>query len=58
MCIVPGTQRRLLSAANTLGLSRTTIQFIERRSKGDMIVFIVGSALTFISFIVILRYFG
>lgn len=53
-----GTQRRLLSAANTMGLSREVIGFIERRGRGDMAVFIVGSLVTLVSFIMIIRYLG
>jgi Golgi SNAP receptor complex protein 2 len=30
--ILKGTQRRLLDAANTLGLSRETIGWVERRT--------------------------
>ena len=43
-------QRRLLSAANTLGMSRGTIQFIERRSRGDMYVLLFGAVGTLVSF--------
>lgn len=53
-----GTQRRLLSAANTLGLSRETITFIERRTKGDYYILLGGGAFTLLSFYLILRYFG
>lgn len=56
--ILKSTQRRLLSAANTLGLSREVIGFIERRGRGDMAVFLVGSVVTLISFIMIIRYLG
>lgn len=56
--VLKGTQRRLLSVANTLGLSRSTITFIERRSKGDMAVLLAGAVGTFVCFYYILRYFG
>ncbi|KAK9898389.1 V-snare-domain-containing protein [Cystobasidium minutum MCA 4210] len=56
--ILKGTQRRLLSAANTMGLSREVIGFIERRGRGDMAVFLVGSVITLVSFIMIIRYLG
>lgn len=53
-----GTQRRLLSAANTLGLSRETITFIERRTKADYYILLGGGAFTLFSFYLILRWFG
>ncbi|CAI2170537.1 14047_t:CDS:2, partial [Funneliformis geosporum] len=40
------TQRKILDAANTLGLSRNVIQYIERRSTQDMWIFIVGCIIT------------
>lgn len=51
-------QRRLLSAANTLGLSRSTITFIERRTKEDYYILVGGGLLTLVAFWMILRYFG
>ncbi|SCV68562.1 BQ2448_683 [Microbotryum intermedium] len=56
--LLKGTQRRLLSAANTLGLSRETITFIERRTKADYYVLIGGGAFTLVCFYFILKYFG
>lgn len=56
--MLKGTQKKLRSAANVLGLSRETIQFIERRSRGDFIIFGLGVLVTFISFYYILKYFG
>ncbi|KAL8277034.1 hypothetical protein RQP46_010568 [Phenoliferia psychrophenolica] len=56
--MLKGTKRRLLSAANTLGLSRSTIQYIERRTKGDFYILLVGGAFTLFSFYLILKYFG
>jgi Golgi SNAP receptor complex protein 2 len=53
-----GTKRRLLSAANTLGLSRETIQFIEKRGRGDLIVLAVGATTTLFCFWLILHYLG
>ncbi|BGP49320.1 Protein transport protein bos1 [Rhodotorula kratochvilovae] len=44
--VMKGTQRRLLSAANTLGLSRLTITFIERRMKEDYYILLAGGAVT------------
>ncbi|KAI9592634.1 hypothetical protein BDF19DRAFT_451143 [Syncephalis fuscata] len=40
--ILKGTQRRILDAANTLGLSRSVIQYIERRSTQDKFIFFAG----------------
>ncbi|GAA6053393.1 hypothetical protein JCM3770_002302 [Rhodotorula araucariae] len=56
--VIKGTQRRLLSAANTLGLSRSTITFIERRTKEDYYILLAGGAVTLVCFWLILRYFG
>ncbi|SGY33735.1 BQ5605_C002g01535 [Microbotryum silenes-dioicae] len=56
--LLKGTQRRLLSAANTLGLSRETITFIERRTKADYYILLGGGAFTLVCFYFILKYFG
>ncbi|GAA5929881.1 Bos1p [Sporobolomyces koalae] len=56
--VMKGTKKRLLNAANTLGLSRETIQFIERRTKGDWYILVGGGAFTLICFGLILKYFG
>ncbi|BGP33124.1 Protein transport protein bos1 [Rhodotorula toruloides] len=56
--VLKGTQRRLRSAANTLGLSRSTITFIERRTKEDWYVLVIGGALTLVGMWMISRYFG
>ncbi|KAH8119392.1 golgi SNAP receptor complex member bos1 [Phellopilus nigrolimitatus] len=56
--MLKGTQRRLLDAANTLGLSRDVISWIERRSTQDMYIFFGGAAFTFVSFYLIWKYFG
>ncbi|GAA5855964.1 hypothetical protein JCM9279_001388 [Rhodotorula babjevae] len=56
--VMKGTQRRLLSAANTLGLSRSTITFIERRTKEDYYILVGGVMATLVCFWMILRYFG
>ncbi|KAG9056668.1 protein transport protein bos1 [Serendipita sp. 407] len=55
--MLKGTQRRLLSAANTLGLSRDVIGWIERRSTQDTYIFVVGAIITFISFYFIWKWF-
>jgi Golgi SNAP receptor complex protein 2 len=56
--MLKGTQRRLLDAANTLGLSREVIGWVERRSKQDTYIFFGGAAFTFFCFYLILKYFG
>ncbi|KAF8557582.1 V-snare-domain-containing protein [Imleria badia] len=56
--VLKGTQRRLLDAANTLGLSRDVIGWIERRSTQDMFIFLVGAVFTFVCFFLIWRYLG
>ncbi|KAI8975913.1 V-snare-domain-containing protein [Trametes punicea] len=56
--VLKGTQRRLLDAANTLGLSRDVIGWIERRSTQDMYIFFAGAIFTFICFYLIWRYLG
>ncbi|KIM30530.1 hypothetical protein M408DRAFT_22025 [Serendipita vermifera MAFF 305830] len=55
--MLKGTQRRLLDAANTLGLSRNVIGWIEKRSTQDTYIFLVGALITFISFYYIWRWF-
>jgi len=56
--MLKGTQRRLLDAANTLGLSRDVIGWIERRSTQDMYIFFGGAVFTFFCFYLIWRYLG
>ncbi|KAJ7446170.1 golgi SNAP receptor complex member bos1 [Mycena galericulata] len=56
--ILKGTQRRILDAANTLGLSRNVIGWIEKRSTQDMYIFFAGAVFTFFSFYLIWRYLG
>ncbi|KAK0454911.1 golgi SNAP receptor complex member bos1 [Armillaria borealis] len=56
--MLKGTQRRLLDAANTLGLSRDVIGWIERRSTQDMYIFFAGAVFTFFCFYLIWRYLG
>jgi Golgi SNAP receptor complex protein 2 len=40
--ILKGTQRRLYSVANTLGISGDTIRMVERRAKQDKWIFWAG----------------
>ncbi|KAK1924262.1 snare region anchored in the vesicle membrane C-terminus-domain-containing protein [Papiliotrema laurentii] len=56
--MLKGTKRRLLDAANTLGLSRETIGWVERRTKQDAWIFGVGATFTLFSFWVIWHYLG
>lgn len=56
--ILKGTQRRLRDAANTLGLSRDVIGYIERRSTQDNIIFAVGAVFTLVCFWYIYKWFG
>ncbi|GAA5872953.1 hypothetical protein JCM3774_004885 [Rhodotorula dairenensis] len=56
--VLKGTRRRLLSAANTLGLSRSTITFIERRTRQDYYFLILGGLGTLVCFWLILKYLG
>ncbi|KAF5380376.1 hypothetical protein D9615_004507 [Tricholomella constricta] len=56
--LLKGTQRRLLDTANTLGLSRNVIGWIERRSTQDMYIFIGGAIFTFFCFFMIWQYLG
>ncbi|KAL8728792.1 MAG: hypothetical protein Q9166_005170 [cf. Caloplaca sp. 2 TL-2023] len=45
--ILKGTQRRLYSVANTLGVSGETIRMVERRAKQDKWIFWVGCVVFF-----------
>ncbi|KAG6832639.1 hypothetical protein H0H92_014475 [Tricholoma furcatifolium] len=56
--MLKGTQRRLLDAANTLGMSRDVIGWIERRSTQDMYIFFAGAIFTFFCFFMIWKYLG
>ncbi|KZV78193.1 V-snare-domain-containing protein [Exidia glandulosa HHB12029] len=56
--MLKGTHKRLLDAANTLGLSRDVIGWIEKRSKQDTIIFFVGAVFTFVCFYFIWKWFG
>jgi len=56
--MLKGTHRRLLDAAHTLGLSRDVIGWIERRSREDTIIFVIGAIFTFFCFWLIWHYLG
>lgn len=53
-----GTQRKILSVANTLGLSRNVIGQIDRRSVQDKWIMIAGICFTLFAFYYILKLFG
>ncbi|OAQ27938.1 V-snare-domain-containing protein [Linnemannia elongata AG-77] len=50
------TQRKMLDAANTLGLSRNVIQLIERRSSEDKWIFYAGVCITLLALWAIVHY--
>ncbi|KAJ6599246.1 hypothetical protein DFH09DRAFT_29737 [Mycena vulgaris] len=56
--MLTGTQPRLLDAANTLGLNRNIVGWIERRSTQDMHIFLAGAIFTFFCFWLIWHYLG
>ncbi|KAF8609057.1 golgi SNAP receptor complex member bos1 [Ceratobasidium sp. AG-I] len=56
--ILKGTHRRVLDAANTLGLSRDVISWIEKRTTQDTVIFFVGAVFTFFCFWLIWHYLG
>ncbi|RKP08615.1 hypothetical protein THASP1DRAFT_29582 [Thamnocephalis sphaerospora] len=56
--ILKGTQRRILDAANTLGLSRSVIQYIERRSTQDKFIFFAGVIVCIFLMWAIIHYLG
>lgn len=54
--MLKGTQRRLYSVANTLGVSGDTIRMVERRAKQDKWIFGVGVLVFFVFCWLVLRY--
>lgn len=56
--LLKGTKTRLLDAANTLGVSRETIGWVERRTKQDVWIFGAGATFTLFSFWMIWHYLG
>ncbi|KZO93108.1 golgi SNAP receptor complex member bos1 [Calocera viscosa TUFC12733] len=56
--LLKGTRRKLLDAANTLGLSRDVISWVERRTTQDVVIFFVGAIFTLVCFYYIWRWFG
>ncbi|KAF9547099.1 protein transport protein bos1 [Mortierella hygrophila] len=54
--MLKSTQRKMLDAANTLGLSRNVIQLIERRSSEDKWIFYAGVCVTLLALWAIVHY--
>jgi Golgi SNAP receptor complex protein 2 len=54
--ILKGTQRRLYSVANTLGVSGDTIRMVERRAKQDKWIFWGGVAVFFLFCFLVLHF--
>lgn len=54
--MLKGTQRKLYSVANTLGISGDTIRMVERRAKQDKWIFWVGVVIFFGFCWLVLRY--
>ncbi|EPQ66272.1 v-SNARE protein [Blumeria graminis f. sp. tritici 96224] len=55
--ILKGTQKKLYSVANTLGISGDTIRVIERRAKQDKWIFYAGALVFFAFCWLVLHYF-
>ncbi|KAK9456503.1 hypothetical protein V1511DRAFT_510315 [Dipodascopsis uninucleata] len=55
--ILKSTQRKLYSAANTLGISNDTIKYIERRARQDRLFFYLGVTVCIVCFYYILKWF-
>ncbi|KAL0082381.1 hypothetical protein J3Q64DRAFT_1228685 [Phycomyces blakesleeanus] len=56
--ILKKTQKKLLDAANTLGLSQNVIRYIERRTSQDKWIFFGGVVITVLLMWAIAHYFG
>ena len=54
--ILKGTQKRLYSVANTLGVSGDTIRMVERRAKQDKWIFWVGVVVFVLFCWLVIRY--
>lgn len=55
--MLKGTQKRLYSVANTLGVSGDTIRMVERRAKEDKWIFGAGCVIFFVFCWLVLKYF-
>jgi len=54
--LLKGTQKKLYSVANTLGVSGDTIRMVERRAKQDKWIFWAGAAVFFLFCFLVIRY--
>lgn len=54
--VLKGTQRKLYSVANTLGISGDTIRMVERRARQDKWVFWAGVVVFFVFCYFVLRW--
>lgn len=54
--MLKGTQKRLYSVANTLGISGDTIRMVERRAKQDKWIFWAGVVVFFVFCWLVLKY--
>ncbi|KAK5086430.1 protein transport protein bos1 [Lithohypha guttulata] len=55
--VLKGTQRKLYSVANTLGVSGDTIRMVERRAKQDKWIFWAGAIIFFLFCFLVIYYF-
>ena len=56
--MLKGTQRRLYSVANTLGISGDTVRKVERRAKQDKWIFWAGVVVFFLFCWAVLHFLG
>ncbi|KAL1928015.1 hypothetical protein VTP01DRAFT_3420 [Rhizomucor pusillus] len=56
--ILKKTQKKLLDAANTLGVSKSVIRYIERRTAQDKWIFVAGLVITVLLMWAIAHYLG
>ena len=54
---IKGAHRKILDIANTLGLSNTTMRFIERRRTEDIYILFLGMFVTLVIIFLIIYYF-
>ena len=54
--MLKGTQKRLYSVANTLGISGDTIRMVERRAKQDKLIFWIGVLVFFLFCFIVVHY--
>ena len=54
--MLKGTQKKLYSVANTLGISGDTIRMVERRAKQDKWIFWVGVVIFFLFCWLVIHY--